>query len=99
MSIQLYVSPQWLVEHQNDSAYPLRIVDCRFLLSDPSAGEKAYESGHIEGAVYLRLGAGFVCSYTGGPEGRAASIAGAGCTCCSSGASWHQQRHACGCLR
>ena len=55
MSIQLYVSPQWLVEHQNNSAYPLRIVDCRFLLSDPSAGEKAYESGHIEGAVYLHL--------------------------------------------
>ncbi len=55
MSIQLYVSPQWLVERQNDSDYPLRIVDCRFLLSDPSAGEKAYESGHIEGAVYLDL--------------------------------------------
>ena len=55
MSIQLYVSPQWLVEHQNDSGYPLRIVDCRFLLSDPSAGERAYESGHIEGAVYFDL--------------------------------------------
>ncbi|WP_042168106.1 sulfurtransferase [Paenibacillus gorillae] len=31
------------------------IADCRFLLNDPSAGETAYEAGHISGAFYLHL--------------------------------------------
>ncbi len=31
----------------------LRIVDVRFVLDDPLAGEVAYEAGHIPGAVYL----------------------------------------------
>jgi len=35
--------PQWVV------------VDCRFMLSDPGAGRRAYEAGHIERARYAHL--------------------------------------------
>ncbi|WP_116810817.1 sulfurtransferase [Steroidobacter cummioxidans] len=35
--------PQWL------------IVDCRFDLTQPAAGEAAYDAGHIPGAVYAHL--------------------------------------------
>lgn len=34
---------------------PLRIVDCRADLSDPDAGRKAFEAGHIIGAVFADL--------------------------------------------
>lgn len=37
------------------SAPDLRVVDCRFSLGDPSAGENAYAAGHIPGAVYAHL--------------------------------------------
>src|SRR5262245_46277659 len=30
-------------------------VDCRFELSDPAAGERAFREGHIPGAVYAHL--------------------------------------------
>ncbi len=33
----------------------IAVVDCRFDLSDPSAGRRQYESGHIPGAVFLDL--------------------------------------------
>jgi thiosulfate/3-mercaptopyruvate sulfurtransferase len=33
----------------------LRVVDTRFRLTDPGAGERAYRLGHIPGAVYLHL--------------------------------------------
>ena len=33
----------------------VRIVDCRFDLSDPNAGRRAYEEGHIRGAVFADL--------------------------------------------
>lgn len=33
----------------------LRIVDCRFELSDPGAGERAYREAHIAGACYAHL--------------------------------------------
>ena len=33
----------------------LVIVDCRFDLRDPGAGERAYRAGHIPGAVYAHL--------------------------------------------
>jgi thiosulfate/3-mercaptopyruvate sulfurtransferase len=32
-----------------------RLVDCRFDLRNPAAGELAYEAGHIPGAVYAHL--------------------------------------------
>jgi thiosulfate/3-mercaptopyruvate sulfurtransferase len=31
------------------------IVDCRFVLADPSAGERDYREGHIPGAVYAQM--------------------------------------------
>ena len=33
------------------------VVDCRYQLTDPEAGFKAYQQGHIPGAHYLSLGA------------------------------------------
>jgi len=33
----------------------LRVVDCRFVLSDPDAGRRAYGEGHLPGAVYAHL--------------------------------------------
>jgi len=33
----------------------LRVVDCRFVLSDPDAGRRAYAAGHLPGAVYAHL--------------------------------------------
>jgi thiosulfate/3-mercaptopyruvate sulfurtransferase len=33
----------------------LALVDCRFDLKDTSAGERAYEAGHIPGAVYAHV--------------------------------------------
>lgn len=32
-----------------------RVVDCRFDLADPAAGRRAYEQGHVPGAVFLDL--------------------------------------------
>ena len=31
------------------------VVDCRFMLSDPGAGRRAYEAGHIDRARYAHL--------------------------------------------
>ena len=36
-------------------APPLRIVDCRFELANPQAGRRAYEAGHIPGALFADL--------------------------------------------
>ncbi|MFD1426826.1 thiosulfate/3-mercaptopyruvate sulfurtransferase [Kroppenstedtia sanguinis] len=47
------VTPEWLVEHLQDSG--LVVVDCRFDLARPEAGEEAYRKGHIPGALYLHL--------------------------------------------
>lgn len=33
----------------------LCVVDCRFVLSDPDAGRRAYGEGHLPGAVYAHL--------------------------------------------
>src|SRR5262245_25888748 len=32
-----------------------RVVDCRFELSDPGSGERAFREGHIPGAIYAHL--------------------------------------------
>lgn len=42
------------VESLNALEAPL-ILDCRFNLADPSAGERAYADGHIPGAIYAHL--------------------------------------------
>ena len=42
-----------LAAHLGDPS--LAIVDCRFDLKDTAAGERAYESAHIPGAVYAHV--------------------------------------------
>ncbi len=52
-SMHPLVSAQWLLEHNDDPN--VRTVDTRFLLGKPDAGIKAYQAGHIPGAVFLDL--------------------------------------------
>lgn len=47
------VSTRWLLARLYEPE--LVIVDCRFLLTDPEAGRKAYTEDHIPGAIYLHL--------------------------------------------
>ncbi len=49
------VSPAELAELQRTRGASLSIVDCRFSLADTGQGERAYEQGHIPGAVYAHL--------------------------------------------
>lgn len=51
--MQALVTPQWLHEHLHDDK--IVIADCRFVLNDPEAGEKAYQQDHIPGAFYFHL--------------------------------------------
>ncbi len=37
------------------SGKPLLVLDCSFELTDPQAGQRAYEGGHIPGARYVHL--------------------------------------------
>ena len=46
-------SASWLLEHLQDRT--LVILDCRFSLAQPEAGEAAYREGHLPGAVYAHL--------------------------------------------
>jgi thiosulfate/3-mercaptopyruvate sulfurtransferase len=34
---------------------PVVVLDCRFDLADPAAGERAYAAGHLPGAIYAHL--------------------------------------------
>ena len=62
------------------------VFDCRFVLNDPQAGERAYLAGHIAGAHYLHLDRDLAGPVTGAsgrhplpdPEVLAAKLAGAG---------------------
>jgi thiosulfate/3-mercaptopyruvate sulfurtransferase len=47
------VSVWWLREHLGDPG--LRVVDCRYRLGEPGAGEELWRSGHIPGAAFLDL--------------------------------------------
>jgi thiosulfate/3-mercaptopyruvate sulfurtransferase len=47
------VSVETLAAHLEDSSW--LIVDCRFDLAKPSAGENAFNAGHVPGAVYAHL--------------------------------------------
>lgn len=47
------VSAATLADHLQDAHW--LIVDCRFDLAQPAAGEAAYRAGHIPGAVYAHL--------------------------------------------
>jgi thiosulfate/3-mercaptopyruvate sulfurtransferase len=46
-------SLEWVRDHIDNAG--VRIVDCRFQLNNPTAGERAYELSHIPNAVYLNL--------------------------------------------
>ncbi|WP_407540668.1 sulfurtransferase [Deinococcus radiomollis] len=46
-------SAAWLLAHLPDPG--LVLLDCRFLLAQPAAGEEAYRAGHLPGAVYAHL--------------------------------------------
>jgi thiosulfate/3-mercaptopyruvate sulfurtransferase len=45
------VDTAWLREHLGDPG--LRVVDCRFRLGEPGAGEELWREGHIPGAAFL----------------------------------------------
>ncbi|XJZ25915.1 sulfurtransferase [Bacillota bacterium Lsc_1132] len=47
------VSSEWLLDHLQDRN--VRIVDCRFSLSDSKKGKAAYLDGHLPGAVFFDL--------------------------------------------
>ena len=47
------VDPKWLAEHLDHK--PLRVVDCRWYLTDPEGGRAEYEAGHIPGAAYMSI--------------------------------------------
>jgi len=42
-----------LARHLEDPAWA--VIDCRFTLTDPAAGRRAYDKGHIPGARYAHL--------------------------------------------
>lgn len=44
---------EWLLAHRHDP--DLRVLDCRYALSDPLLGRLAYLEGHVPGAVYADL--------------------------------------------
>lgn len=47
------VSVEWLSRRLGRD--DLVVADCRFVLADPQAGRRAYEQGHIPGALYFDL--------------------------------------------
>ena len=48
-----------------NSGEDVLLCDCRFDLADPSSGRKAYEEGHIPGAIYVDLDQDLSASKTG----------------------------------
>ena len=44
----------------------LRVIDCRFELLDPDAGQRQYASGHIPGAVFADLDRDLAAPAAGG---------------------------------
>ena len=57
------ISAADLAPHLNDADW--LIVDCRFELGKPTAGESAYAAGHIPGAVYAHLDRDLASPITG----------------------------------
>ena len=47
------VSASWLRERLDDRG--LRVVDCRYVLGEPGAGEELWREGHIPGATFMDL--------------------------------------------
>jgi thiosulfate/3-mercaptopyruvate sulfurtransferase len=53
MKFTTLVSTEQLAEHLTDPDWV--VFDCRFTLTDPEAGRRAYANGHIPGARYAHL--------------------------------------------
>jgi thiosulfate/3-mercaptopyruvate sulfurtransferase len=53
MNMSHLIQIDWLNEHLEDPQ--VRVVDCRFVLGNPAAGQQAYAAGHLPGAVYFDL--------------------------------------------
>lgn len=49
----MIVTITWLKEHLHDPQ--IRVIDCRFLLNDPTYGKKQYLTEHVPGAAFLDL--------------------------------------------
>lgn len=43
----------WVIDHRDDPR--LRVLDCRYALTDPLVGRLAYLGGHVPGAIYADL--------------------------------------------
>lgn len=56
MTSPALIDPRELTTLLRRQAPQILIADCRYSLTDPTAGAKAYEQGHIPGAVYVDLG-------------------------------------------
>lgn len=53
MSFTTLIQPADLMGHLDDPRF--LVVDCRFDLADPAAGEAAWRESHVPGAAYLHL--------------------------------------------
>lgn len=62
------VSVEWLAKRLGRD--DLVVADCRFVLSDPDAGRRAYEIDHIPGAVFFDLERDLSVPGAGGAGGR-----------------------------
>src|SRR5690349_8513444 len=47
------IEPQTLAQHLGQPGWA--VVDCRFVLTDPQAGRKAWTQSHIAGALYAHI--------------------------------------------
>ncbi|WP_134702417.1 sulfurtransferase [Ammoniphilus sp. YIM 78166] len=47
------ITKEWLNQHLHHPE--VRIIDCRFILGNPTAGQEAYAKDHVPGAVYFDL--------------------------------------------
>ena len=54
MSYDTLISVAQLADALLDPKPPL-VLDCSFELTDLSAGQRAYDAGHIPGALYVHL--------------------------------------------
>ena len=74
------VAPEWLLDHLDEVV----VVDCRWSLTEPGAGRRAYEQAHIPGAAHLDVDADLAAPPGEGrhplpdPDSFAASAARAG---------------------
>jgi len=55
MNTNTLITPSQLRERLGNRAAKTLLVDCSFELSDPAAGRRAYDAGHLPGAVYVHL--------------------------------------------